>query len=102
MALVARGVSRQDAHERIRVLSHQAAEQVKKHGRDNDLIARIEADDFFAPIKPDLQRLQDPSTFVGRAPQQVERFAGPGGEVDEALRPWKETINAAETVSLSV
>ncbi len=102
MALVAAGISRQDAHERIRVLSHQAADVVKKEGRDNDLIARIEADDFFKPIKADLKKLQDPSTFVGRAPQQVERFVGEGGEVDLALRPWRDAIARAETVSLRV
>ena len=41
MALVARGVSRQEAHEQIRVLSHEAGAEVKQHGRDNDLLERI-------------------------------------------------------------
>ncbi|KAI9826634.1 MAG: adenylosuccinase ade13 [Thelocarpon impressellum] len=102
MALVAKGVSRQDAHERIRVLSHQAAAEVKTAGRDNDLIRRIEADAFFAPIVSDLAKLQDPATFVGRAPQQVARFVGPGGEVAVALAPYAAQLAAAETVKLSV
>ena len=38
LELVKRGVSRQEAHEQIRVLSHQAAAVVKQGGEDNDLI----------------------------------------------------------------
>ncbi len=40
MAMVRAGGDRQECHERIRVLSHQAAAQVKEHGQENDLIAR--------------------------------------------------------------
>lgn len=51
MKLVALGVSRQEAHEEIRVLSHQAADVVKKEGGKNDLIERIMRTEFFAPSK---------------------------------------------------
>jgi adenylosuccinate lyase len=74
MAMVERGGSRQEVHERIRVLSHQAAAQVKEHGKSNDLIERIRHDAFFAPIHADLDDLMDPETFIGRAPEQVDRF----------------------------
>jgi adenylosuccinate lyase len=73
-ALVRKGGSRQEAHEEIRVLSHQAAEQVKLHGKDNDLIERIKANKFFEPVHAELDQLLDPKTYVGRAPQQVEKF----------------------------
>lgn len=72
MALVKAGVSRQEAHEKIRVLSHEAAAEVKQKGRDNDLISRIRQDKFFEPIWGQLDSLMDAKTFVGRAPQQVE------------------------------
>ncbi|KAI9814974.1 MAG: adenylosuccinase ade13 [Phylliscum demangeonii] len=89
MRLVQLGHSRQDAHEHIRVLSQQAAAVVKLHGGDNDLLDRIRRDAFFAPIVPELDRLLDPATFVGRAPQQVEAFLAPGGEVMTALAPYQ-------------
>ncbi len=74
MAMVEAGGNRQDVHEKIRVLSHQAAKVVKEDGKDNDLIQRVRHDPFFAPIHADLDELLDPATFVGRAPEQVDRF----------------------------
>lgn len=118
MACVAQGLSRQETHEEIRkhlnifslpywsdflgVLSHQAADNVKKHGKDNDLIDRIKKTDFFKPILDQLDFLLDPKTFVGRAPQQVEKFTGPGGEVATALEPYANHLKKAETVDLHV
>ena len=98
MAMVEAGGSRQDAHERIRVLSRAAASRVKDEGLDNDLIARIAADPFFAPIVADLPALLDPATFVGRAPQQVDRFLA--AEVRPALAPYAGAL--AGTSRLSV
>ena len=56
------------------VLSHEAAYQVKQLGLDNDLIERVRKDPYFDPIKGQLDALLDPQTFIGRAPQQVDRF----------------------------
>ena len=53
------------------MLSQEAGAQVKQHGRDNDLVERIRASDYFAPVHSKLEKLLDPSTFIGRAPQQV-------------------------------
>lgn len=61
----------QVCHEEIRVLSQQAAETVKMKGEDNDLVERIRNSAYFAPIHNQLDSLLDPSTFIGRAPQQV-------------------------------
>jgi adenylosuccinate lyase len=47
MKLVGHGVSRQEAHEEIRILSRQAAYAFKMEGRPNDLIARIKNSEFF-------------------------------------------------------
>jgi adenylosuccinate lyase len=41
---------RQEAHEHIRVLSHQAAKVVKEEGKPNDLIERIKKEPYFEPI----------------------------------------------------
>ncbi|CAI9556975.1 unnamed protein product, partial [Staurois parvus] len=71
MAMVKSGGNRQDCHERIRVLSQQAAAVVKQEGGDNDLTNRIRSDPYFAPIHTQLDQLLDPKSFVGRAPQQV-------------------------------
>ncbi len=72
MAAVAAGCDRQDVHERIRKHSHAAAEQVKMHGKPNDLIARLKRDKAFAAV--DIDAILKPSEFVGRAPQQVDEF----------------------------
>lgn len=102
MSLCAKGKSRQEAHEQIRLRSHEAAAQVKHHGKDNDLIARLERDDYFAPIRDELPKLLDARTFVGLAPLQVEEFIGPGGEVQEALAKYSEYLTHAQTVDLQV
>lgn len=62
----------QECHEKIRVLSQEAAAVVKQEGGDNDLLARIQRDPYFAPILGQLDALLDPKTFIGRAPQQVQ------------------------------
>lgn len=90
MAMVRAGGDRQEVHEQIRVHSLAAAREVKEHGRPNDLIERIRADDHFAPIHGALETLLEPSTFVGRAPEQVRSFLA--GEVAEALAPWRDRL----------
>lgn len=102
MRLVHLGKSRQEAHEHIRVLSHQAAEMVKFQGQDNDLIDRIRKDEFFAPIIDQLDELMDPKTFIGRAPQQVEKFLAEDGEVMLALRRYQDTLKELKTEELNV
>lgn len=99
MAMVEKGGSRQDCHEEIRVLSHEASAVVKQEGGDNDLIARIKRTKYFEPIWDDLDKLLDPKTFVGRAPQQTEKFVK--NDVAKALEPYKEFITT-ENVSLNV
>ena len=41
---------------------------------ENDLIERIRNDVYFDSIKKELDALLDPSSFVGRAPEQVDAF----------------------------
>lgn len=96
MALVKKNISRQEAHEEIRVLSHQAGAAVKLEGKPNDLIDRIRVTKFFEPIWSQLDTLLDPTTFVGRAPQQVEKYLGKGGEVDMVLSRYQGGEQKAE------
>ena len=53
-------------------LTEAAAEQVKLHGRDNDLLERLAEDEAFAGI--DWAGLLDVRAYVGRAPEQVDEF----------------------------
>lgn len=99
MAMVEKGGSRQECHEEIRVLSHQASAVVKQEGGDNDLIERVRNTEYFKPIWDELDKLLDPSTFVGRAPQQTEKFVK--NDVAKALKPFEKYINA-ESVALKV
>jgi len=72
MAATAAGGDRQALHERIRRHSQDAANEVKRHGRPNDLLERLKRDDAFAKVN--FGRLLDPKAFVGLAPQQVDAF----------------------------
>lgn len=98
MAMVKAGGNRQDCHERIRVLSHEAAAQVKEKGLANDLVARIRNDSYFAPIHQQLDSLLHPSSFIGRAPEQVKEFVEK--EVFPALEPYKAQMNVEANVQL--
>jgi adenylosuccinate lyase len=72
MAAVRAGGNRQELHEKIRLHSHAAAAQVKKLGKPNDLVGRLRADIAFAKV--DFDRILDPASYIGRAPQQVDEF----------------------------
>ena len=71
MAAVQAGGDRQALHERIRVHSQAAAEQVKMSGKENDLLERLQRDPAFAKIAAKLPSLLDPLRYIGRAPQPV-------------------------------
>lgn len=87
MAMAEAGASRQEAHERIRRHARAAQERIKREGADNDLIERLRADPFFAPVHARLGGLLDPRRFIGRAPEQVDRFLAE--EVQPALAPYR-------------
>jgi adenylosuccinate lyase len=69
---VARGGDRQQIHERIRQHAQKAGDQVKKHGKPNDLIERLTADPAFAKVK--WEKLLDARRYVGLAPQQTREY----------------------------
>jgi len=102
MKLSAKGVSRQDAHEEIRVLSHLAGHNVKVEGGTNDLIERIKQNPFFEPVLGDLDAMLDPKLYIGRCPQIVVKYCGAGGPVEQAIAKYKDYITNTKTAQLSV
>ena len=95
MAGVRAGGDRQKLHESVRQHSLAAAEQVKQHGKTNDLIDRLRGDGGFAGI--DLDGVLNPAAFIGRAPQQVDAF------VRDVVKPIRERYaQVDEDVELKV
>jgi adenylosuccinate lyase len=72
LSAVQRGADRQDAHEAIRRHSRAAVQRIKDTGLPNDLLTRLRHDPLFAGV--DFEQTLDPTAFVGRAPEQVDRF----------------------------
>ena len=69
-----KGGDRQSLHERIRQHSMAAAEQVKRYGRENDLLDRIRQDSAFGLTEEELDRLLDPAAFTGMAQRQCGQY----------------------------
>ena len=89
MAAVKAGGNRQQLHEKIRVHSHAAAEQVKKFGKPNDLIDRLKNDSAFAKV--DFKKVLNPIDYIGRAPEQVDDFIAE--VVKPAIKKYRGQIN---------
>ena len=102
MKMVALGATRQEAHEEIRVLSHQASDVVKKEGGKNDLIERIKRTQFFEKVWGEIDGMLDPKNFIGRCPEQVERYCGKEGEVQKVLEKYRSAIEKSQNVELTV
>jgi adenylosuccinate lyase len=75
---------------------------VKHLGLENDLIDRVRKDPYFDPIKDQLDGLLNPSSFIGRAPEQVDAFlkdwVGPALTDEE----FRDAVAKSEKVELSV
>ena len=76
MEAVQAGGDRQELHERIRRHSLDAAEQIKQHGKPNDLLQRLQGDPAFAALGLEWEQLMNPTQFTGRAAEQTEQFVG--------------------------
>jgi adenylosuccinate lyase len=68
------GADRQEAHEVIRTHSQAAALRVKNEAGPNDLIQRLREDRLFRTMNIDWDSILNPNLYVGRAPEQVDRF----------------------------
>lgn len=74
MECVKAGGDRQVLHERIRDLSQIAAAEVKKYGRQNNLVELIKNDVAFAPVHTTIDNILDAKNFIGMAEYQTENF----------------------------
>lgn len=90
MECVKAGGNRQELHERIRVLSMQAAKNVKEEGKDNNLIDLIKGDEMFKSVWDRLDGILDAKNFIGRSPAQVEEFIA--AEIDPILQAHAQDL----------
>ncbi len=68
------GGNRQEYHEKIRQLSMEAGNTVKKQGLENNLLELVANDSFFGLDLEKLQSYMKPDNYVGRSPRQVEVY----------------------------
>lgn len=99
MRMVSKGASRQEAHEQIRVLSHQAGAVVKNEGKPNDLIERIRNTPYFAVVHNDLDTVLEPSLYIGRSAIITERMCAAAGE---KIAKYRDVLDKAATAELHV
>jgi adenylosuccinate lyase len=59
----------------------EAGANVKREGKDNNLLELIAADPAFNKSLEELKELMKPSLYVGRAPQQTEEY------INEIIKP---------------
>ncbi|MBQ9862279.1 MAG: adenylosuccinate lyase, partial [Lachnospiraceae bacterium] len=66
--------NRQELHEEIRKLSMQAGANVKKEGKENNLLELIAESDAFNLTLDELNGFMNPIDYVGRSVEQVETY----------------------------
>ena len=93
-----KGGDRQEIHEVIRKHAIMAAEQVKLHGEENDLMTRIEEDDFLGLTTVEIELLMNSENFTGMAEYQCEKF------IMETVKPLlesnKQRVNVAAQINV--
>ena len=87
-----RGGDRQELHERIRVYSLEAQDEIERGG-GNPLIDRIAADPGFRLTRSEIDTWLDPNAFTGRSAQQVDEFLA------EVAAPALASVEAAEVAA---
>lgn len=97
MDAVKMGGNRQELHEKIRELSMEAGRNVKVEGKENNLLELIAAEPAFNMTLEDLEKTMEPSRYVGRSKEQVEKFLAqvvyPVLDKNKALLGIKAEIN---------
>lgn len=97
MEAVKKGGDRQELHEKIREHSMEAGNQVKRMGRDNDLVQRIANDSEFGMSLEEIYHVMNPENLTGRAAGQVEDY------LRETVNPiLKENASYLRTIDKNV
>ena len=75
-----------------------AGARVKEQGLDNDLIERLVADPQFGLSEAEIRRILDPSLYIGRCPEQVDRFLRDFAR--PAIEPFRAQMNGDVTLKV--
>ena len=73
MEAVKRGGNRQELHEKIRSCSMEATRRMK-NGEKSNLLDLLAADPAFGMTRAELDAVLEPSLYIGRCPEQVDRY----------------------------
>lgn len=92
MEAVKAGGNRQDLHEIIRTCSMEATARMKE-GKSCDLLERLDAQQEFTLSLEEMQKVLEPSLYIGRCPQQVEAFLKKLAPILEGVKASSEEIN---------
>lgn len=93
MESVKRGADRQKLHEIIRVYSHEAAKNVKLHGKENNLLELLSADPQIPLSKEEIEEQLKPEKYIGRSISQVDEFLS--NVIDPLLKKYQfEKVDA--------
>ena len=98
MECVKAGGDRQILHGKIRDLSMIAGENVKKYGKENNLIELIKNEPLFSAVKDKIDVVLNPFNYVGRAPEQVAEFINE--EVNPVLDENKNILGEKGEITL--
>ena len=90
---VKHGGDRQQLHELIRRCSMESV-AVMREGLPCDLLSRLAQQPEFGLSENELNALLDPAAFIGRAPQQVERF------LDRFRSLWADASSEAAEITI--
>ncbi len=93
MEAVKRGGDRQQIHEIIRTCSMEATARMKA-GESWDLLASLAEHPEFGMTKEEMEAVLEPSLYIGRCPEQVERYL-------EKLQPILSDVTA-ETAEITL
>ena len=89
---VKRGGDRQQIHEIIRKCSMEATARMKE-GKECDLLARLAAEKDFNLTEEEIKNVLKPELYVGRCPEQVERYLAKIKPVLSGIERNKVDIN---------
>ena len=92
MEAVKRGGDRQELHEIIRSCSMEATARMK-NGESCNLLELLSARKEFGMTPQEIEALLDPKLYVGRCPEQVERFLGGLSELLKDVKHETAEIN---------
>ena len=92
MEAVKRGGNRQELHEIIRSCSMEATARMK-NGESCNLLELLSARKEYGMTPQEIEALLDPKLYVGRCPEQVERFLGGLSELLKDVQHETAEIN---------